>query len=156
LPDIAPAAIPRRAVVAGGIAAIALAVGAFAVWRIDGGGGGEVMPGPRNLPIAQTVRAGDLEIDRRAPGGVLRQGRNAFAIESRRQGQAALVDAGTVRASANMTMPGMVMSGGLQVRPGGVPGRYLVTGEFGMAGAWQMTVEWDGPSGQGSVGFQGS
>jgi hypothetical protein len=49
-----------------------------------------------------------------------------------------------------------VMSGGLQVAPGGVPGRYLATAEFGMAGAWQMAIEWNGPAGQGSVNFQGS
>ena len=156
LPDIARAPIPRRAVFVAGAAVIALAVVGSAVWWIVGRHGGEVMPGPRNLPIAQPVHAGDLEIDVKAPGGVLRQGRNAFAIEFRRYGQTALVDVGTVRASASMTMPGMVMSGGLRVRPGGVPGRYLVTGEFGMAGGWQMTVEWDGPAGQGSVGFQGS
>ena len=60
-----------------------------------------------------------------------------------------------VRASANMPMPGMVMSGGLQVTPTGVPGRYAATAEFGMAGAWQMAIEWNGPAGQGSVNFQG-
>ena len=63
--------------------------------------------------------------------------------------------AGSVRASANMPMPGMVMSGGLQVTPTGVPGRYAATAEFGMAGAWQMAIEWNGPAGQGSVNFQG-
>jgi hypothetical protein len=54
-----------------------------------------------------------------------------------------------------MTMPGMVMSGGLKVTPTDVPGRYLVAGEFGMAGTWQMAVEWNGPDGQGSVKFEG-
>ena len=54
-----------------------------------------------------------------------------------------------------MTMPGMVMSGGLEVRPTGVPGRYAATAEFGMAGAWPMAIEWNGPAGQGSVNFQG-
>jgi len=66
-----------------------------------------------------------------------------------------LADVGTVRASANMPMPGMVMSGGLQVTPTGVPGRYAATAEFGMAGAWQMAIEWNGPAGQGSMNFQG-
>jgi hypothetical protein len=55
-----------------------------------------------------------------------------------------------------MSMPGMVMSGGLQVARTGVSGRYLATADFGMAGAWQMAIEWDGPSGRGSVSFQGS
>jgi len=48
------------------------------------------------------------------------------------------------------------MSGGLQVAPSGVPGRYIGTGSFGMAGAWQMAIEWDGPTGRGSVSFHGS
>ena len=58
--------------------------------------------------------------------------------------------------SANMPMPGMVMPAGLQVTPGGVPGRFLATADFGMAGEWQMAIEWSGPAGQGSVNFQGS
>ena len=105
--------------------------------------------------VIQMVRAGDLDVVLRAPTGSLRQGRNAFTIEFRRAGTTALVDAGTVRASANMPMPGMVMSGGLQVTPTGVPGRYSATAEFGMAGAWQMAIEWNGQAGAGSVNFEG-
>jgi hypothetical protein len=104
----------------------------------------------------QTVRAGGLEIDLRAQTGRLRQGRNTFTIEFRQPGRDALVDVGAVRASANMAMPGMVMSGGVQVAPSGMPGRYVATAEFGMAGAWQMSIEWDGAAGRGSVNFQGS
>ena len=63
----------------------------------------------------------------------------------------ALADVGTLRAGAAMTMPGMVMSGNVQVVPSGTPGRYSVSGEFGMAGAWQFTLEWQGPAGSGSV-----
>jgi hypothetical protein len=85
----------------------------------------------------------------------LRQGRNSFTFEFRRPGTTTLVDVGTVRASANMPMPGMVMSSGLQVTPTGVPGRYAATAEFGMAGAWPMAIEWNGPAGHGSVNFQG-
>ena len=54
-----------------------------------------------------------------------------------------------------MTMPGMAMSGGLQLTPAGAPGRYRATAEFGMAGAWQMAIQWDGPAGRGSVNFEG-
>jgi len=36
-----------------------------------------------------------------------------------------------------------------------VPGRYQATAEFGMAGAWKMAIEWDGPAGRGSVDFEG-
>ena len=68
----------------------------------------------------------------------------------------ALVDVGTVRVSANMTMPGMVMPGNVQVQPSGVPGRYAATAEFGMAGTWPISVEWNGPAGSGSANFQGS
>jgi hypothetical protein len=104
----------------------------------------------------QTIRSGDLEIVLRSPDASLRQGRNNFTIEFRRSNTSALLDVGTVRASGNMTMPGMVMSSGLQVTPSGVPGRYLATAEFGMSGTWQMAIEWNGPAGQGSVNFQGS
>jgi hypothetical protein len=67
----------------------------------------------------------------------------------------ALVDAGVVRASANMTMPGMAMSSGMQLQPSGTPGRYAGTADFGMAGAWQFAIEWDGPAGRGSASFEG-
>ena len=55
-----------------------------------------------------------------------------------------------------MPMPGMVMSGGLQVTPTGVAGRYAATAEFGMAGAWQMAIEWNGPAGRGAASFEGT
>jgi hypothetical protein len=106
--------------------------------------------------VIQTLRSGDLEIVLRSQAGALRQGRNVFSIEFRRPASGTLVDVGTVRASGNMAMPGMVMSGGLQVTPTNVPGRYAATAEFGMAGAWHMAIEWNGPAGQGSVTFQGS
>ena len=106
--------------------------------------------------IVQTVRAGDVEIVLRSPDAALRLGRNSFTIEFRRPETGELLDVGTVRASANMAMPGMVMSSGLQVAAGDEPGRYRATAEFGMSGTWQMALEWNGPAGQGSVTFQGS
>ena len=105
--------------------------------------------------VVQIVRAGDLDVVVLSESGALRTGRNTFTIEFRRAGTETLVDAGRVHASANMTMPGMAMSGNLQVMPSGVPGRYRATAEFGMAGAWPMAIEWDGPAGKGSVNFQG-
>jgi hypothetical protein len=138
------------------IVTAALVVASLAAWRLGGRRGGNEAVSQADAAVVQTVRSGDLAIDLRAPAGALRQGRNTFTIEFRREGADTLVDVGTVRASANMTMPGMVMSGGLQVAPSGVPGRYLVTGSFGMAGAWQMAIDWDGPAGRGSVSFQGS
>ena len=54
-----------------------------------------------------------------------------------------------------MPMPGMVMSSGLKIQRTSV-GRYDATADFGMAGAWHMTIEWDGPAGKGSVNFEGA
>ncbi len=139
----------RRGIVVAVIVAV-LAVAGRAVWSR--------MPltrAPDALPVAQVVAAGPIEVVLRAPGGALTQGRNQFVVEFRRQGATALIDVGQVRATANMTMPGMAMSGGLEIRPTAVKGRYTVTGEFGMAGAWQWAVEWDGPAGKGSTAFEG-
>jgi Cu(I)/Ag(I) efflux system membrane protein CusA/SilA len=146
-------AVTRRGVLIGaGVAAIVL-VATFLVWRMAGRTSD---PGEgTGAGVIQTVRAGDLDVVLLSPTGTLRQGRNAFSIEFRRTGTNTLVDVGSVRASANMPMPGMVMSGGLQVAPAGVPGRYSASAEFGMAGAWQMAIEWDGPAGKGSVNFEG-
>jgi Cu(I)/Ag(I) efflux system membrane protein CusA/SilA len=143
---------PRRLAMALGVLAL-VALISFVVWRTRVGGSASVAQSAG--AVVQTIRAGDLDIALLSPTGTLRQGRNSFTFEFRRTGTTTLVDVGTVRASANMPMPGMVMSGGLQVTPTGVPGRYDATAEFGMAGAWQMAIEWNGPAGQGSVNFQG-
>jgi Cu(I)/Ag(I) efflux system membrane protein CusA/SilA len=156
LPDDERPARPRLFVPVASAILLVVALASVAVWRIAGRGGGDSATGQRDNPVVQTVRSGDLEIDIRAQSGALRQGRNTFTIEFRRQPGGPLVDAGNVRASANMAMPGMVMSGGLQVVPSGVPGRYVATADFGMAGAWQMAIEWNGPAGQGTVNFLGS
>jgi Cu(I)/Ag(I) efflux system membrane protein CusA/SilA len=143
----------RRVLIAAG-ALIVLVLGAALAWRVATGYRQGVTP-PTGDRVVHTVRAGDLDIVLLSESGTLRTGRNAFTIEFRRAGTDTLVDAGRVRASANMTMPGMVMPGNLQVRPSGVAGRYAATAEFGMAGSWPMTVEWDGPAGKGSVNLQG-
>jgi hypothetical protein len=105
--------------------------------------------------VVQRVNANGLHIALLSPTGGLHLGRNAFSIEFR-SAAGALVDAGAVRLSANMPMPGMVMSGGVQVQRTSVPGRYDATAEFGMAGAWHMAIEWDGPAGRGSATFEGA
>lgn len=105
--------------------------------------------------VVHTERSGAIDVVVRSPTGTLRSGRNAFTIEFR-VATGALVDVGTVRVGANMTMPGMVMPGNAQVQPTGVTGRYAVIAEFGMAGAWPITIEWDGPTGRGAVTFEGS
>jgi Cu(I)/Ag(I) efflux system membrane protein CusA/SilA len=151
---------PRRAVshrtAIATFAVVLVVAGAYATWHFDGRRGDNSPPGRADTDVIQTLRSGDLEIVLRSQASALRQGRNVFSIEFRRPASATLVDVGTVRASGNMAMPGMVMSSGLQVMPTNVPGRYAATAEFGMAGAWQMAIEWNGPAGQGSVNFQGS
>ena len=105
--------------------------------------------------VVQTVRSGDLEIVLLTPTGTLRTGQNTITIEFRSL-TGDLVEVGTVRVAANMAMPGMVMPGNVQVQAAGVPGRYSMTAEFGMAGGWRFTIEWNGPAGQGSVSFEGA
>jgi len=110
---------------------------------------------PSGLTTIQQVTAGSLGIALLSATGPLRTGRNAYTIEFRST-DGALIDVGTVRATANMPMPGMVMPGGVELHRTSVPGRYEATAEFGMAGAWQMALEWDGPAGRGSVSFEGA
>src|SRR6476620_5780083 len=143
---------PRRLAMAAGVVAL-VALMSFVMWRTRPGGSEPTAQSAG--AVVQTIRAGELDIAMLSPTGTLRQGRNSFTFEFRRTGTTRLVDVGIVRASANMPMPGMVMSSGLQVTPTGVPGRYAATAEFGMAGAWPMAIEWNGPAGQGSVNFQG-
>ena len=107
------------------------------------------------LKEAQRVKAGGFEIVLLANDGALNRGKDAFVIEFRRP-DGSLVDVGTVTTSANMSMPGMTMPGNVQVERSDVPGRYRATGDFGMAGGWQMKVEWNGPAGQGSTSFEGT
>jgi hypothetical protein len=125
---------------------------AAAVLLVACGGGGAPDSG---LKEVQRVKSGDLEIALLSEDGTLNQGKDAFVIEFR-NAAGSLVDAGTVSTSANMPMPGMTMPGSVEVVRSDVPGRYRATGDFGMAGAWQMKVEWNGPAGQGSVSFDGT
>jgi Cu(I)/Ag(I) efflux system membrane protein CusA/SilA len=155
LPDASDRVAPRRVLVVGLVALLAVS-GSYAVWRISGRRTGRPAASVADSGIVQTVRSGNVEIVLRSPDAALRQGRNSFTIEFRRPDTGDLLDVGTVRASGNMPMPGMVMSSGLQVMPSETPGRYLATAEFGMSGGWHMALEWNGPAGQGSVTFQGS
>jgi len=107
------------------------------------------------LMTIQEVAAGDLRIVLLAATGALKQGRNVYTIEFRAR-DGTLVDVGTVRAAANMVMPGMVMPSGVELHRTAVAGRYEAIAAFGMAGAWQMALEWDGPAGRGSVNFEGA
>jgi Cu(I)/Ag(I) efflux system membrane protein CusA/SilA len=155
LDEIERSRVKWRPIIAGVVVAAILSVGGWVAWNQVKRRGG---PPEQSAPgtVVRTIRSGSLNILLRSPDGTLHQGRNAFTIEFRSVDRGALVDVGTVRASANMPMPGMVMPSGMQVRSGGTPGRYEGTAEFGMAGAWQMAIEWNGPAGQGSVSFEGA
>ena len=90
------------------------------------------------------AKSGDLEVVLLSETGALAQGANSFALEFRSP-DGSLRDVGTVRATATMPMAGMApMFGTLDLRPSDAPGRYLANGEFGMAGTWQIKVEWPG------------
>ena len=129
----------------------AAAVLATALAAAACGGGGE----GSGLKEVQRVKSGDLDIVLLSEDGALNRGKDAFVIEFRK-GDGSLQDVGTVTTSANMPMPGMTMPGNVEVTPSGVAGRYRATGQFGMAGGWQMKVDWNGPAGQGSVSFDGT
>jgi Cu(I)/Ag(I) efflux system membrane protein CusA/SilA len=127
--------------------------GAVAVWLTRPG---DTQPGSSTSGrVVHTVRSGAIDVVVLSSTGSLRSGRNEFTIEFR-AASGALVDVGTVRVTANMAMPGMVMPGNAQVHATDTAGRHVVTAEFGMAGAWPITIEWDGPAGRESVTFQGS
>jgi Cu(I)/Ag(I) efflux system membrane protein CusA/SilA len=104
-------------------------------------------------PVVQTIPAGALRITLSAESGALKRGRNTFWLEFR-DTNGALVDAGDVHLSATMTMPAMTMSGGVEVLRTRTPGRYQGTGDFAMAGIWQMNLEWSARGG-GAISFQG-
>ncbi len=109
-----------------------------------------------NLTVLQRVRSGTLDVVLLSPHDALRRGKDAFIIEFTSASGGTLVDVGNVRATANMPMPGMPMFASIDVRRTDVAGRYAANGQFEMAGTWRMTVEWDGPAGQGSVTFSGT
>ena len=154
LPALARPQVSRRLALAVAAGALLLLV-TFTAWRL-------ALPTHRDdgadaaSRVVQTVHSGPLDIVLMSPTGTLRQGRNTVTIEFRRAGDSTRVDVGSVHASANMSMPGMVMPAGLEVRPSGVPGRYTATAEFGMAGAWRFSMQWHGPGGAGSTSFEGS
>jgi Cu(I)/Ag(I) efflux system membrane protein CusA/SilA len=140
----------RRAALLAGTAALVL-VAAALWWRTQG-----TAVAPNNLKAIQTVTSGDLRVAVLNASGSFRQGRTEFVVEFRSAKTDRLVDAGTVRVEANMSMPGMPMSGGIEISRTSTPGRYTATGQFGMSGVWRMSVQWDGAAGRGSVAFEGN
>ena len=55
-----------------------------------------------------------------------------------------------------MPMAGSPMFASIDVKRTDVAGRYEADGDFSMAGTWRITLQWEGPAGQGSVSFPGS
>jgi len=149
-PAAAPAPGADRALpLTAAVVAFSIAATAAAWWIVER---------PGTAPAAQLIQslsADEVAISLRSETGALARGRTQFWIEFRdRQGR--LIDAGDVRLTATMPMPGMVMSGGIEVLRSRLPGRYQALGEFGMSGVWQMTLQWSGSARPGAVSFQGS
>jgi hypothetical protein len=100
------------------------------------------------------VRSGTLDVVLLSQQAALGQGKSTATIEFRSTSDGSLVDVGTVKATATMSMAGMApMSGDVSVEPTSTAGRYLATSNLGMAGQWRMAVEWSGAAGSGSANF---
>ena len=140
----------RRTLIAGLV--ILVAIAAVAWWVRDRQAG----PNIDGVVVVETVRTADVVATLSNADGALRRGSNRFRIEFRSAGTNELLDVGTVSLSGTMTMPGMVMTSPTTIIPTGQPGVYDVTGEYGMAGSWHMTLEWNGPAGRGSAWSSGA
>ena len=104
------------------------------------------------LREVQKVRSGDLEVVLLSHDGTLHREKTVFTLEFRLWPSGRLVDVGSVKGSASMAMPGISpMSGRVSIQPTSVPGRYSGSTDLGMAGGWQLGLEWDGPAGHGSA-----
>ena len=103
--------------------------------------------------LAKT-RVRDLDVVLLSSDTVVNTGKDTLTVEFRASSDGRLVDVGTVKANATMPMTGMApMFGPVDVERGAVPGRYLATSDLSMAGEWRLSLEWDGPAGQGSATF---
>ena len=99
-------------------------------------------------------RAGSLDVVLLTADEGLKTGKDTITVEFRNTSDGALVDVGTVKASAMMPMTGMSpMFGPVDIAPTSVEGRYIATSELSMAGEWRLSFEWNGPAGPGSTTF---
>lgn len=129
--------------------------GVILVIAMAAAGCGRASDSPK-LTELQRVRSGSLDVVLLSPRDALRHGKDTFRIEFRSTSDGNLIDVGHVRGSANMPMPGMPMFGSIDVKRSDLAGRYEANGDFEMAGTWRMTIQWQGPAGQGSVTFPGT
>jgi Cu(I)/Ag(I) efflux system membrane protein CusA/SilA len=113
--------------------------------------GGSAAPGES---IQSTIISG-VRVDLRSLHGHLHQGRNDVVLEFRSTVTNGLVAVSGLRLTATMTMPGMATPGDIAIGAPNPPGRFPVSAEFGMAGAWRFTAVWDGPGGRQSASFDG-
>ena len=109
-----------------------------------------------NRPALQRLKTGELEVVLWSPHDGLRHGSDTFTIDFRSSSEGKLIDVGSVRSSAKMPMPGMAMFGNIEVHRTNVAGRYAADTKLEMGGTWRMTIEWDGPTGHGSLNFSQS
>ena len=110
-----------------------------------------------DLKVIQTQKAKDMTITLLSESGQWTQGKNTFVLEFTSAATKQPVDVGKVTLSTSMPMPGMApMLGNIEVRPAELPGRYTATESLDMAGGWRFALEWDEPTGRGSVNFTGT
>ena len=106
------------------------------------------------LKELQRTHAGAIDVVVLSRYDVVHQGKDSFLLEFRGV-DGKLVDVGTVKATATMTMAGMPpMFGAIDLKGSDVAGRYVASTDIGMAGGWQVAVEWNGPGGRGATRFQ--
>jgi Cu(I)/Ag(I) efflux system membrane protein CusA/SilA len=141
---------PWRTIAFVGVALALLVTGWWAVMRLRG-----TVPDHEG-PVIHVERSGAIDVVLRSTTGSLHTGHQLFTIEFRSAGSQQLVRVSNVQATSNLSMPGMVMTGGLEVTATDVPGRFHVTADFGMPGSWPIEIEWTGPSGHESVRLQGA
>jgi hypothetical protein len=94
-----------------------------------------------DLKEVKQQKAGDYTIVVLAPEGKLGEGNNEFALEFRRASDNQPVDVGDVQLSSSMPMPGQPnMVASVFASKTATPGRYTVTGNFDMRGAYDTSV----------------
>jgi YtkA-like protein len=103
------------------------------------------------------ARAGAVDIGLLSSNAAIKPGKDQVFLEFRTGTDQHLIDVGAVRVSATMPMAGMgPMIGGTAVQRTSVAGRYAVETDLGMAGSWQIRVEWDGGPAPGAVTLSSS
>ena len=109
------------------------------------------------LKELQRVNAGQMQVVLLSTGDAIKQGKDQAFLEFRAGSDRHLVDVGTVKVSATMSMAGMSpMIGATMVTRTDTVGRYGIDTDLGMAGSWRIGVEWDGPQGHGTATLPGT